>query len=257
MIVFSRLCLGLAGLCLSGLLSAAQADALDQAQTVEQAHTDAAVASQQRIDRLSAHTQKLLESYRSASRHTDALKTYNQYLQGLLASQQDEQASLQQQLSQLDVTQREIVPLLLHMLDTLERFVQLDLPFLPEERRQRLAKLKAMVRQPDLTPAEKFRRLLEAYQIENEYGHTLEAYRGDLNVNGANSTVDFLRLGRLALYYQRLDGSETGYWNRAEQRWQALPGSYRNAIRQGLRIARKETAPDLLTLPLPTPEAAP
>jgi len=198
----------------------------------------------------------LLAQYRAVSRQTAALTIYNRHLRDLLASQAQEKTSLEQQLKDIEVTKQEIVPLILHMLDSLEQFVRMDLPFLPEERQQRLAQLKALVVRPDSTEAEKFRRLMEAFQVENEYGNTIEAYKGNIVLNGTTSSVNFLRLGRVALYYQRLDGSETGFWNKEEKRWQTLPADYRNAIRDGLRIARKETAPDLLTLPVPAPEAA-
>ncbi len=198
----------------------------------------------------------MLAQYRAVSRQTAALTIYNRHLQDLLASQAQEKTSLEQQLKDIEVTKQEIVPLILHMLDSLEQFVRMDLPFLPEERQQRLAQLKALVVRPDSTEAEKFRRLMEAFQVENEYGNTIEAYKGNIVLNGTTSSVNFLRLGRVALYYQRLDGSETGFWNKEEKRWQTLPADYRNAIRDGLRIARKETAPDLLTLPVPAPEAA-
>jgi hypothetical protein len=112
-----------------------------------------------------------------------------------------------------------------------------------------------MMVRADVTHAEKFRRILEAYQIENDYGNTIEAYKADLTMNDVSSSVDFLRLGRVALYYQRFDGSETGYWNKEQKQWQTLSTDYHNAIRNGLRIARKETAPDLLTLPIPAAEA--
>ncbi|MBW6453341.1 MAG: DUF3450 domain-containing protein, partial [Methyloprofundus sp.] len=167
-----------------------------------------------------------------------------------LNSQEAEKNALEQQLQDIEITQREIVPLILNMQSSLEQFVQLDLPFLPEERQQRIANLKDMMARADVTNAEKFRRLIEAYQVENAYGNTIEAYRANIQLNGAISSVDFLRLGRIALYYQRLDGSETGFWNQAEKRWQPLANEYRNPIRQGLRIARKEAAPDLLTLPV-------
>jgi hypothetical protein len=198
----------------------------------------------------------LLAQYRDVSRQTAALTIYNRHLQDLLASQAQEKTSLEQQLKDIEVTKQEIVPLILHMLDSLEQFVRMDLPFLPEERQQRLAQLKALVVRPDSTEAEKFRRIMEAFQVENEYGNTIEAYKGNIVLNGTTSSVNFLRLGRVALYYQRLDGSETGFWNKEEKRWQTLPADYRNAIRDGLRIARKEAAPDLLTLPVPAPEAA-
>ena len=65
--------------------------------------------------------------------------------------------------------------------------------------------------------------------------------------------MDFLRFGRIALVYQTLDGMEAGVWNQAEKSWEPLDASYRTAIRQGLRIARKQAAPDLIRLPLPVP----
>ncbi len=231
------------------------AEHLNEAINVETTTNNAAIRSQKKIDALSDKTHKMLDQYRSATHQTETLLTYNKHLQDLLSSQEQEKASLEQQLKEIEITQREIVPLILRMLDSLDKFIALDLPFLPEERTQRLAKLKEMMVRADVTNAEKFRRILEAYQIENDYGNTIEAYRADLTLQGETSSVDFLRLGRVALYYQRFDGSETGFWNKEQKQWQILSEDYRNAIRKGLRIARKETAPDLLTLPIPVAEA--
>ena len=239
----------------SMLASPIYAESLNDAINVEQATNNAAVQSQKTINKLSDKTQKMLEQYRSANHQTETLITYNKHLKDLLNSQETEKTSLEQQLKDIENTQREIVPLILRMLDSLEQFISLDLPFLPEERKQRLTKLKAMMIRADVTHAEKFRRIVEAYQIENDYGNTIEAYRADLTIKGVSSSVDFLRLGRVALYYQRLDGSETGYWDKEQKQWQTLSTNYRNDIRNGLRIARKETAPDLLTLPIPAAEA--
>lgn len=228
---------------------------LIQAIQADMATNNAAIKSQHKIDGLSDKTRKMLEQYRSAIHQSKSLQTYNKHLKDLLNSQQLEKESMQQQLLGIETTQHEIVPLILRMQDSLEQFVQMDLPFLPEERQQRIANLKAMVIRADVSNAEKYRRILEAYQIENDYGNTIEAYRAELELNGVTSSVDFLRLGRIALYYQRLDGSETGYWNKEQKQWLTLSDEYRNAIRNGLRIARKEAAPDLLTLPVPAAEA--
>jgi len=233
----------------------AQADSLQQAINVDMATNQAAGKSQQIIDVLSEQTRKDLEQYRSDTHQTATLLTYNKHLQTLITSQQQEKSSLNKQLQDIEITQQEIIPLILHMLDSLEQFIKLDLPFLPEERQNRLAQLKQMMARADVTTAEKFRRILEAFQIENDYGNTIEAYRANMDLNGVNTSVDFLRLGRVALYYQRLDGSETGFWNKAGKHWETLPDKYRNAVRKGLRIARKEAAPDLLIIPVPAPEA--
>lgn len=221
----------------------------------EKSTQKAAIQSQHKIDGLSDKTRALLDQYRSNTHQLETLTTYNQYLQTLLNSQAAEKESLTKQLAGIETTRREIVPLILRMLDSLEKFIALDLPFLPKQREQRLAKLKAMSVRADVSDAEKFRRIIEAYQIENDYGNTIEAYRADLSLNGATSSVDFLRLGRVALYYQRFDGSEAGYWDKEKNQWQTVSSAYHDTIRNGLRIARKETAPDLLILPIPAAEA--
>ncbi len=111
-----------------------------------------------------------------------------------------------------------------------------------------MAHLRELMGRADVTNAEKYRRILEAYQIENDYGRTIEAYRGTL---ADGRTVDFLRVGRIALIYQTLDADEAAVWDQAARQWVALDSSYRTAIKQGLRIARKQAAPDMIRLPLP------
>lgn len=212
-----------------------------------------AAKSQSKIDGLSDETRQMLEEYRLLLKETETLQAYNDQLKKLLISQHNEEESLKRQLQEIEVTQREIVPLMLNMLDSLKTFISLDTPFLAKERQQRLARLEEMMGRSDVTQSEKFRRVLEAYQIENEYGRTIEAYRADLDLNGTSYTVDFLRLGRLSLYYQTLDGKKTAVWSQKTKAWQALSDSYNRTIMNGLKIARKQIAPDLLKLPVPVP----
>ncbi len=232
------------------------ADALEQSLEAETATLHAAARSQQRIDKLDDATRKMLDEYRRTLREIETLKSYTDNLRQLVKSQQREKESLQRQIEEIAVAERRIVPLMVSMVDTLERFVTLDTPFLAEERHHRVEQLKALLESANVTTAEKFRRILEAYQIENEYALTIEAYRTDLELESGRRPVDFLRIGRVALFYQTLDGSTAGFWNPKEKRWETLPDDYLRSIRQGLRIARKEAAPDLLTLPMPTPEIA-
>jgi septal ring factor EnvC (AmiA/AmiB activator) len=212
--------------------------------------------SQQRVDKLSDRTRELLQEYRQAHQELDSLRAYNDHLQRMVSTQQQTLASLETQLDEVQVTQREIVPLLGRMVETLARFVELDRPFLLQERRQRVEQLRTLLDRPDASVAEKYRRVMEAYQVETDYGRSIEAYRGTLERDGARRMVDFLRIGRTALLYQSVDGEVFGMWNQQERDWAPLPDRYRNQIRTGIKIARKQVAPNLLLLPIAAPEAA-
>jgi len=220
-----------------------------------QVKTDiAAQKSQQQIDNLSDDTTQMLAEYRETLRQTDSLRAYNDQLNKLVISQKAELESIDLQLRNIETTQRDIVPLMLNMIDTMVKFVELDVPFLPEERQQRVQQLQTLMERADVTLSEKYRRILEAYQVETEYGRTIEAYQGELTVGEDSRTVDFLRIGRVSLYYLTLDGLEAGIWN--QQQWTKLDDSYRQSISQGLKVAKKQLPPDLLVLPVRTVEAA-
>jgi len=214
---------------------------------------DEGATAQQRIDGLSDETDKLLAKYRSTLKQIDSIRIYNSQMRELIASQEEELASLQSQLDQVEVVGRSVMPLMLKMIDAYEALVELDLPFLLDERSKRITDLRKLMKRSDVTSAEKYRRIMEAYQIENEYGRTIEAYRSTLDLQGREATVDFLRFGRIALVYQTPDGTEAGVWNHEKKTWEPLDPRYRGAIRDGLRIARKQAAPDLIRLPLPAP----
>ncbi|MBN2699922.1 MAG: DUF3450 domain-containing protein [Methylothermaceae bacterium] len=232
----------------------AHADKLEQAIDTETRALSEAARSQKKIDRLDDATRRMLDEYRHALREIESLKTYTAHLKTLVESQRREKADLARQIEEIASAEQQIVPLMLNMVTALERFVQLDTPFLPEERRQRIAQLKAMLDSAETSTAEKFRRIIEAYQIENDYAHTIEAYRAELALGDETRPMDFLRVGRVALFYLTLDGKSAGLWNPRQERWETLPDEYLRPLSQGLRIARKEAAPDLLTLPIPAPE---
>ena len=241
------------GVLLTALLVGQSAPAQDLAQAIgdRTAANAEGVESQKRVDQVSDETDALLSEYRSTLKQTDSLRVYNKQMDDLIASQEAEMASLRDQLDRVELVGRGVTPLMLRMLDGIETFIELDVPFLITERTERIASLREMMGRADVTNAEKYRRILEAYQIENEYGRTIEAYRGTIDNSGAERTVDFLRVGRIALVYQTLDGVESGVWSQQERRWEALDPSYRSGIREGLRVARKQTAPDMIRLPLP------
>ncbi len=228
---------------------------LDQLVAQRMAVNDESVKSQGRIDKLSDDTDRLLAEYRVVIQRIDALKVYNKQVSDLITSQDEEMASFRRQIDDVELVGREVTPLMFGMLDSIENFVELDIPFLPEERADRIADLRDTMVRADVTDAERYRRIVEAYQIENEFGRTIESYQGELHLDGGTRQVDFLRVGRVGFYYQTLDGSETGVWDQKNRAWMDAKKAT-SGVRLGIRMANKQTAPDLLRLPLPAAEAA-
>ncbi|TGD74596.1 DUF3450 domain-containing protein [Mangrovimicrobium sediminis] len=232
--------------------------ALAQEAAIEtQVKTDsAAAASQDRIDKLDEQAATSLQAYRVATQRAESLSIYNQQLQKLINSQEAEIASITRQTEEIEGIETGALPFMIEMTDTLESIVEADVPFLRDERIERIESLRGMIDRADVTAGEKYRRIMEAYTIEADYGRTIEAYRGELNSSGDVRSVDFLRIGRVGLYYQTLDGSESGRWNSQRGSWEVLDGSYRRSVRDGLRVARKQAPPSLLRLPINSAEGA-
>ncbi len=231
---------------------AAHAEPLAAAVAAQTEADKAAASTQQRIDALDEQTQGIAARYVQALADVDSLNKYNEQLARQVKSQDAEVTSLEQQLGALQVTEREVQPLMQQMVETLDQFVALDAPFLLDERAKRVANLKEMMERADVAIAEKYRRILEAYQIELEYGRTLDAYQGRLGEGDAARIVDFVRLGRVSLMYQTLDSTETGYWNQGTRKWQR-DDSFAKAVKDALHVAKKIGAPDLLRVPVPVP----
>jgi hypothetical protein len=227
---------------------------VDQVIQEGEKRADAGAAEQQRVEQIAAQTDKLLNEYNTLSKVVDGLITYNSLLQRQVDNQETEKVALAESIDNVALIERQIVPLMTRMLDSLEQFVQLDTPFLLTERTERLERLGGMMERSDVSSAEKFRRVIEAYQIENDYGRTIEAYKGTVPINGNPQEVDFLRIGRVTLAYQSVGGAHTGAWDVESGQWVELDASeYKNQIAEGLRVARKQVAPDLLIVPVAAP----
>jgi septal ring factor EnvC (AmiA/AmiB activator) len=231
---------------------AVQAQNLDSTVQAEVQINRNSEKSQQRVSTLAQQTEDLLYEYRAVVRETEALTTYNDNLERVVTDQREEIDSINRQLAGLEETNRGVVPLMIEMIDVLERIVEADIPFRIEERRARVVRLRDMMDQAEVTASEKYRRVMEAYQGELEFGRTTEAYSDTLPTTG--QTVDFLRVGRTLLVYQSSDGSITGWFNPVSRAFEGLSDRYRLEVRDGLAIARNEKAPDLVMLPVPGPE---
>lgn len=211
--------------------------------------------AQKRIDGLADQAATTLAEYRTELKVIDGLAVYNNLLQRQLDNQMSEKEALTDSMGKVALIERQIVPLMISMIDSLEEFVRLDVPFLLKERLDRVERLRTLMERSDVTAAEQFRRVIEAYQIENEYGRTMESYKGSVQIDGQSREVDFVRFGRTSLVYQTAGGDQTGAYNKETGQFEAIePSTYKTQVSKALRIARKQVAPDLMILPIHAPK---
>ena len=189
-------------------------------------------------------------------KQVDGLRVYNARLERQIANQERRIKDIDESIAEAAVIQRQIPPLVGRMLDGLEQFINLDMPFDLDTRLGNIEAVRSNLDRSDVTSAEAFRQVLELYSIELQYGRGIESYPDTISVNGVDREVDILRVGRVSLVYQTKDGAETGAWNTSTQSWEALSsGDYASAVRKGVRIAKKQATIELLNMPVAAPEA--
>lgn len=241
------------GMMLSGPLLA---EALTQSLAVERDLNAGAAQSQQRIDALDDQSRTMLAEYQQLQQRIELQAADNRRLQARVDGQHRRIAALQSDLNEVQRIRRELPGLNRQMLGVLAEFIAADLPFLQQERGQRLQQLQQAQTNAELSEAEIFRRLLEAWDIELEYGRTLEAWRGEISLQDETRSVDLFRLGRAGLYYLTLDHAQGGVWSAAQRRWQPLSVASTAQLRAALDVAAERSAPRFLVLPLAAPQSA-
>ena len=206
--------------------------------------------SQAKIDDLTEETRRLLNEYKTVLKEVEGLKVYNRQLEKQIVNQEQEMVQLAASIDEVTIIERQITPLMLRMIDGLEQFVELDAPFLLDERRGRVERLREMMDRADVAVSEKFSQVFRAFQIENEYGRTMETYPTTIQIDGTDRKVDILKVGRIALVYQTPDGAETGMFNPGTREYEPVDNSYQASVRQGIRMARQQASIDMLSLPV-------
>lgn len=251
----SRLGTVIKALCLLSVISVSEVygASLDDVLGVRSSTTVEGAKSQAKIDEVTEQTRDLLQQFKTVMKVVDGLRVYNQQQRRLIKNQEDELSELEESIDNVTVIERQIGPLIEKMIDNLEKFVDLDIPFLIAERRERIDFLKDTLDRADVSVAEKFSQVLQAYQVENTYGTTIEAYTDVIQLEGKSRQVDMLKWGRVSLVYQTPDAESTGVWNNETRKWDPLPDEFRTGVRDGLRIARKTQTADLVHLPVSAP----
>jgi hypothetical protein len=244
------------GLTMTLFSASSNATTLNDIFQVADQMNQAALRSQTKIDSLTEETRKLLNEYKTVLKEIEGLRVYNRQLEKQIGNQEREMTELSASIDKVTVIERQITPLMLRMIDGLEQFVELDIPFLMKERSERIERLREMMDRADVAVSEKFSQVLRAYQIENEYGRTMETYGDTIEIAGTERKVDILKVGRVALVYQTPDGSESGMYNRNSRAYEAIGDDYQASVRQGIRMARQQATQDMFSIPIHGAEAA-
>ncbi|MFT5519924.1 MAG: hypothetical protein ACI9IA_000511 [Enterobacterales bacterium] len=229
---------------------------LDASTTIEKAMNKNSVTTQTRVDQLADQTSDMSQTYQLTLQSIDSLKAYNSSIEGFIRKQKSEMDSIQGQMDGIDGTERAVIPMMEDMIESLDQFVHLDIPFLMEEREKRVNFLREMMLSVNVSNSEKYRKILEAYQIENDYGSSVTSYEEKITIGGVEKTVDFLRFGRVALVYQSRDEESRAYYDTTSKDWIAVGDEYRRTIRDGIKMARGQANLNLIHLPVPTAKAA-
>ena len=231
------------------------AQSVDDVLKSDQQRINLAQESQERINTVVERTRSLEDQYRSINKEIDGLRVYNRLMTAQTNGQKATLEDIALSMDQVDVINRQIFPLMERMIDGLEQSIALDIPFLIDEREKRVATLKGIMERSDVSVAEKFRKVMEAYQIENDYGSSSEWYLQEIELDGTVREYKMLRVGRVGLFFQSDDTSVTGWWNSKTGVYEEVDNANRSEIRKGLRIARQLVAPELVLIPLQIPDS--
>lgn len=227
------------------------ADPLEKIHAAEGQIHKAAAQSQAKIDSIQEQTQELIFEYRDVVAQIEINKVYNDHVAKLVAAQNEDIASLESQIAEIENTKRNVVPLMYRMIDMLEQFVAADIPVKLEIRQDRIAKLRDVMVNPNVSTSEKYRQVLEAYQIEKDYGSAVEAWQATEAFDGSEPvTADFVHVGRIALIAQSKDLKNAWVWNNSSRSWQKVGDEYLKDITKTIRMARKQAPLDLIKLPI-------
>lgn len=229
------------------------AQTVDQVLQADLERLRLAQESQERINQQVEGTRSLEDQYRSINKEIDGLEVYNRLMTAQTQGQQATLDDIALSMNQVEVVNRQIFPLMERMIDGLEQSIALDIPFLMDERTNRIETLQELISRSDVSVAEKFRKVLEAYQIEMDYGQSSEWYRQTLEIDGVERDYNMLRIGRVGLYFQSDDAQVTGHYD-PEQRAFVADDEYRSEIRKGMRMARQLIAPELILIPVEAAE---
>jgi hypothetical protein len=130
------------------------AQSVDQILQAQDKRLDLAQQSQERVNGIVEGTRSLEDQYRSINKEIDGLKVYNRLMTAQTSGQGAVLEDIALSMDQVDVINRQIFPLMERMIDGIEQSVNLDVPFLKQERDDRIGALKDIMERSDVSVAE-------------------------------------------------------------------------------------------------------
>ncbi|MEM9102050.1 MAG: DUF3450 domain-containing protein [Pseudomonadota bacterium] len=229
---------------------------LESSVSIEKKMNKDASASQKKITTLSDTTRTLTGDYKAILAKIDQNRAYNRQLELLVANQEKDKASVEKQIEGIEDTESGLVPLMSSMIQALDQFVDLDLPFETELRKSAIESLKNLRERADVTTSEKFRRILEVYKYESLYSMDLDTYQAEIEIGGEKKEVEYFRMGRVAFMHRSRDGKEAAFWDPVNKQWEELPSEYFLALRNAIRMTKNQMQKDIIKLPVRAAEKA-
>ena len=190
-----------------------------------------------------------VREFRAVLQQKDNIALFIAQQDVFLQSQKSEIASLGRQLGTVEQIKQGMSPMMLKMAAVIEDTVKADIPFNLSERLTRVERMKNVLADPDVSPAEQYRQVLNAFKIEVSYGQGIDSYEG-MHPTRPGNVVNFLRFGRVSLVYMTKDESEVGRYNLETSSWDVLKGADALALRKAIRISKGEAAPDVVFAPV-------
>ena len=99
---------------------------VDQVTQEGEKRADAGAAEQQRVEQVADQTDKLLNDYKTVTKVVDGLLVYNSLLQRQINNQEEEKTGIAESIDNVALIERQIVPMMTRMIDSVEQFIELD-----------------------------------------------------------------------------------------------------------------------------------
>ena len=229
---------------------------LDSALSAARQSTASSAAAQRQIDQADDAAGSAVREYRAVLQQLDNTRLFEQQQKIYLDSQEAEIRSVQDQLGTVEQIKQGMSPMMLRMTVALEDEIRADVPFRLTERLARVRRVQEALASPSVTPAEQYRQVLNAYKIETTYGYSTESYEG-VHPMSPGVVVDFIRFGRTSfIFLEKGEGGASMRWNHDAGEWQPLSDLDARQVRQTIRVAREQAAPEVIYAPVSGPTAA-